>query len=315
MGLASHDQVKQGVAAEGYAGRQAALLAHHGTRARSEFHDLPSPRLRAHVLVAGEGEPAVLVHGGNSAAALMEPLLGDVAAGFRVYAPDRPGCGLTDPFDYRGTDLRAHGVAFIASLLDTLGLDRVPLVGNSMGGYWCLAFALAHPERVSRMVLLGEPAGSARRIGPGFQVLATPGLSALLYATKLKPSAATVRASYTGRLVADVSRVPRQHLDLALAAATMPGARRAWLTMVRAATRRFGPSPLTYALRPELVGLAVPTLFVWGEEDRLGPPELGHEMAALMPDARVQVVPGAGHLPWLDRPAQVADLVTGFLRC
>src|SRR5690349_15088858 len=116
-----------------------------------------------HVLTAGAGDPVLMVHGGNSVAAMMEPLLGRVASRFTVYRPDRPGCGLTGPFDYRGVDLRTHAVAFVESVLDGLGLERVSLVGNSMGGFWCLAFALANPSRVGRLVLVGEPAGSARR--------------------------------------------------------------------------------------------------------------------------------------------------------
>ena len=66
-------------------------------------------------------------------------------------------------------------------------------------------------------------------------------------------------------------------------------------------------------MRGELGGLTTPTLFGWGDHDRLGEPRLGEEMAQLMPDARVAIIEGAGHLPWLDRPQQVFDLVGGFL--
>jgi pimeloyl-ACP methyl ester carboxylesterase len=121
--------------AEIYAYRQSELLNHFGTRTVSSYLNLPYPPVRAHVLSAGEGSPVVMVHGGDSVAAALEPLLGRVARAHRVYAPDRPGCGLTEPFDYRGIDLRRHGVAFIESLLDGLGLHQAALVANSMGGY------------------------------------------------------------------------------------------------------------------------------------------------------------------------------------
>ena len=147
--------------------RQQALLDHYGTRAESTFVELRDPALRAHVLHAGRGEPVVMVHGGNSVAVGMQPLFGQLAERFSVYAADRPGCGLTDSYVYRRTDMRRHGVAFIGSLLDQLGLETVALVGNSMGGFWCMAFALAHPERVSRLILLGEPAEAHRGSAPG----------------------------------------------------------------------------------------------------------------------------------------------------
>ena len=293
--------------------RQQALLDHYGTRAESTFVELRDPALQAHVLHAGRGEPVVMVHGGNSVAVGMQPLFGQLAERFSVYAADRPGCGLTDSYVYRRTDMRRHGVAFIGSLLDQLGLETVALVGNSMGGFWCMAFALAHPERVSRLILLGEPAGSSPRVGARFQVLATPGLGRLLYATKLRPSPKAIRVSLAEVLVADIDAVPQAFLDLALAAATLPGATRAWVTMIRSCVRRFGESPLTHSLRGELGGLTTPTLFGWGDHDRLGEPRLGEEMAQLMPDARVAVIEGAGHLPWLDRPQQVLELVSGFL--
>lgn len=119
---------------EAYGRYQTELLRHYATQATSSYLDLPDPAVRAHVLTAGQGSPVVMIHGGNSVAAGLEPLLGRVAREHRVYAPDRPGCGLTDPFDYHGVDLRRHGVAFIGSVLDGLGLHRAPLVANSMAG-------------------------------------------------------------------------------------------------------------------------------------------------------------------------------------
>src|SRR5260370_42004843 len=74
---------------------------------------------------------------------------------------DRPGGGLSARLDSRGTPSREQAVTCIGSLLDTLKLRRVALVGNSMGGFWALAFALARPERVSKLVFLGEVAGSS----------------------------------------------------------------------------------------------------------------------------------------------------------
>jgi pimeloyl-ACP methyl ester carboxylesterase len=240
-------------------------------------------------------------------------MLGGLAERFAVFAPDRPGCGLTEPFSYRGVDLRRHAVDFIRSTLDALGLQRVALVGNSMGGYWSMAFALAHPERVSRLVLVGEPAGSAARAPLGYRFIGTRGVNQLLYATKLRPTPASVRESYASRLVANIDRVPPSYLAMALAAARQPGAQHAWLTMVERGTRWFASSPLTYALRAELPRLTTPTLFLWGDRDSFGPALLAQQMADLMPSAAVVTLPDAGHLVWLDQPERTLALVTGFL--
>jgi pimeloyl-ACP methyl ester carboxylesterase len=230
-----------------------------------------------------------------------------------VFALDRPGCGLSTKVDYRSVDLRRHAVDVLASTLDGLGLERIDLVGSSMGGYWSLVFALAHPERVRKLVLVGEPAGSAPRPPIPHWLLSTPIVNRVLYATKLKPSPATVRESFRRWLVADVRRVSNRQMEVAYAAAVLPGAQQSWLTILERGISAGGASRMTYPLRPELSHLRTPSLFVWGEQDRFGPPRLGWEMARRMPDARVEVVADAGHLVWLDQPDRTTELILSFL--
>jgi pimeloyl-ACP methyl ester carboxylesterase len=294
--------------------RQAALMNRYGSTATSRFLTLPSSGLRTHVLEAGTGTPVLFVHGGNSVAVAWEPLLGGLAKRFHVFAPDRPGCGLTDKVDYRGVDLRKHAVSWLSETMDQLGLQRVSLIGNSMGGYFSLVFSLAYPERVDRLVLVGEPAGSMPRPHLSHQLLAKRGVNALLYATKLKPSPQSIRAGHERLLVRHAERLPEEYWACALAATTLPGAQQSWLTIVEQGITWWGASKLTYALRPELPQLRVPSLFLWGAEDRLGPALRGQEMAALMPQGRAIIVPDAGHLLWLDQPEQTNQAVCEFLQ-
>jgi pimeloyl-ACP methyl ester carboxylesterase len=96
---------------------QDALLAQSGNTIQSHFVEIANPKMRAQVLEGGEGDPLVLIHGGDGFAAQLEPLLSRLSDGFHVYAPDRPGCGLSDMFDYRGVPLREHAVNFVTSTL------------------------------------------------------------------------------------------------------------------------------------------------------------------------------------------------------
>ena len=121
--------------------------------------NVASLSLRAHVIECGSGEPLLMVHGGNGVGAHWIPLM-ERLVGWRMIVPDRPGCGLTDGFLYDGVDMRAQGV------LDALEVESASIIGNSMGGYFALCFALAHPERVRRLVLAGGPAGSGRAASP-----------------------------------------------------------------------------------------------------------------------------------------------------
>ncbi|MDQ4214230.1 alpha/beta hydrolase [Microbacterium capsulatum] len=308
--------------ATAFARMQSLAYAGYGLEPETRFVDLPDPRMRACLHEVGQGDPVVLLHGGNSVAASWLPLLPALADEHRLILPDRPGCGLSGPFDYRGVDLRAHGAAFVERLLDGLGLDRAPLVGNSMGGYFALAFAIAHPERVARLVLLGEPAGSSARAVLFHRLVGTRGVNSLLYRTALRPprDAAGLRAGWArAGLVADPSRVP-DALGVCLAAgARLPWAVRGWTTMVE---RVFVPPGgglfarelrATRALVPELGRIDCPVLFLWGSQDPLGAPDVGRGIAARLPDARLVEVEDAGHLPWIDQPELCGTAVAEFL--
>src|SRR5690348_12993380 len=87
---------------------QGRVLAKYKARAESRFVQLKEPSLRTHVLVAGRGEPALLIHGGGSVAVNLAGVMAALAANFRCVAPDRPGCGLTDAFDYTNVPFRPH---------------------------------------------------------------------------------------------------------------------------------------------------------------------------------------------------------------
>ncbi len=279
------------------------LLAKDHVTARSRFVKLPKPPLSVHVLEGGEGAPVLLIHGGNAIAVQWSPLLADLQRAFHWYAPDRPGCGLTDKFDYsKGTPFKQHAREFVGGVMDGLGLRRASLVGNSMGGYWALLFALAEPDRVDRLVLLGSPAASLPPDQRPPRSTAAPG----------PPSIEGTRAGLRGRLVADVDRVSPEMLEASTAGYRLPAAGLSWTTMLGSLARP-PASGLTHALRPELKDLRAPTLFVWGDKD-MEPARLGQEMAALAPHARCEIVADAGHIVWLDQPRRCSELTIEFLK-
>lgn len=141
---------------DNYKKAQALSLARFKVSAQSRFVNIPMLSLTAHVLEAGRGNPVVLVHGGGASAVQFAPMLAALQNDFHTFAPDRPGCGLTDKIDYRGVPFRQHAVDFITGLLDALKLPRAALVGNSMGGYWSLVFALAKGGRRVCFLAVGE---------------------------------------------------------------------------------------------------------------------------------------------------------------
>ena len=116
--------------------------------------------------------PTVLVHGGvgntiewaNLAPKLKAPLV----------IPDRPGFGLSYPTDYRQLDFRADAARWLPELTDGIAVDKIDLVGNSMGGFFAIAFAAAHPDRVRKLVLCGSAGGVFPKARPLPSALGDP---------------------------------------------------------------------------------------------------------------------------------------------
>lgn len=117
----------------------------------------------SYVIGRGDGpHPTLLIHGGLSQAGEWSLLAGRLQG--HVLIPDRPGCGLSYPIDYRAVDYRAAPADWLRDLIDGIGADQVDLVGNSTGGFFSMVFAIAYPHRVRRLALVGAPAGLHREV-------------------------------------------------------------------------------------------------------------------------------------------------------
>jgi pimeloyl-[acyl-carrier protein] methyl ester esterase len=289
--------------------KQRRLFTELGLNVESRFLNPDRPAERIHVLETGAGSPVVMIHGGNSVAAGWAPLLAALDGRFHVYAPDRPGCGLSHPQIYRGVPFRHHALDFVDSVMDGLGLDAAALVGNSMGGYWALLYALARPERVTGIALLGEPAGSNSATGLRHRLGGTPLINRAIFATVARPRN---DARLLKGLVADPASASPTLIDCLYAATLIPGARQAWRTMLELVVAPWKHPDLTRALIPELPRLQCPVLFAWGDRDFV-PEVAGEQVAAHIPDVHFEHVAHAGHLVWIDQPDAVARLLIDHL--
>ena len=272
---------------------------------------------RVHLLEKGAGPPVVLLHGTGNSAGFLLPLL-DELHGVRAMAPDLPGVGLSDPIDLPGDRYRVRAVTWLDRLLDTLELDATTLVGHSGGGVWALWYALAHPHRIKRLVLIGPPAFPKTRCPVPMRLVATPGVGALL--SRLAPPSpkSVLRlASVMGERVTLAGHP--ELIDLLVALGRDPVTDRAAKTEIRALVSPFAlltPSGFRARsrVRPdELRQVAVPTLVVWGERDPLGGVSVAQAITDLIPSARLMVLP-TGHGPWLGEPAKTAATIVDFMR-
>lgn len=286
------------------------LLEYYGADARSEIVELQHPALKVHLLIAGHGAPVLYFHGGDGEAVDWAPLIPELQDDVMLIGVDRPGFGLTDPFDYSSCDLRQHAGDFVVALLDALHLPQATLIGGSMGGYFALSAALDHPERVSRVVLLGLAVGLAADFGPEMrQLCGTPGA-----AQAFVQQAASLEAQhnqYRMMFNTDPASLPELYFQTRLAGLQLPGAQDTWATLLTRLANLNGVKPGIY-FGDELRQLQPPTLIVWGEHD-MAPPEVGRSAAALIPHCQFVVLPGVGHFPFLTAPQQSAQLIRGFM--
>lgn len=289
--------------------RRLRLLADHAFEATSKW--MTDDRGRTtYAMEGGEGDiPKVLVHGGLSEGSEWWPLAGRL--GGRVVIPDRPGCGLTYIPQPRRDTFRAEAVRWLTDLVAALDAPQVDLIGNSLGGYHSLVFALAHPNRVRRLVLVGSPAGVHRRVPPFVRLWGNP-LTGRLITRHPITDPEKMRSVFQGLLVTDARRIPREALEVMVEAGLLPGVGRYSFEMLRQVIDIRGVRR-ELLINAELERLAVPTRFVWGEEDAFCPPGDADPVWERMPSAEMWQIPDAGHLPQLDQPDQVADAVTSYL--
>lgn len=260
-------------------------------------------------LTAGEGPPLVLLHGVGDNALDWRWVMPALARAHRVYAPDLPGSGgsaRSVDADYSP----AFFERFVAAFLDALGVERAAVVGNSLGGLAALRLALAEPERVAALGLLAG-AGLGRRVSPALRSLALPGYGRLAVAWGKRPPGAAQRAlGRAGLLFGSPRGIPAKWLEEQYRLARLSGFLESQLATVRAQVGLRGQREIVLARLPSL---RVPTLVVWGERDRVLPPAQAREAISRIPDGSLELIPACGHLPQVERPERVAEVLVRFL--
>jgi pimeloyl-ACP methyl ester carboxylesterase len=268
----------------------------------------------------GPRERAVYVHGLGGASTNWTDLAALLAVRCDGWAVDLPGFGRSQP-PARGYSVHGHGRAVVDVLEhvrdrpgDAAGRP-VHLLGNSLGGLVCLVVAARRPDLVASLTLV-SPAMPVYRVPPAFSralvLLLLPGIPTLAERrlAGVAPEA-NVRAMIR-MCFGDPSRIPRERLAQAVdemrERAGQPWADRALTRSMRGL--------LTSYLRPGRTNawrlarrLRPPTLVVWGDRDKLVDPGLAPRLVAAVPDARLQLLEGVGHVAQLETPEPVARAV------
>ncbi len=262
--------------------------------------------LQLHYNDAGSGsETVVMLHGSGPGASgwanfnrNVEPL---VAAGYRVILMDCPGWSKSDPIVCTGSRSELNARA-LKGLIDALALERVHIIGNSMGGHSAVAFALAYPDRVGKLILMGGGTGGPSQFVPmpteGIKLLdglyrepTIENLRKMMAVFVFDPSSLT-EALFQARLDNMLAR--RDHLEN-------------FVKSQQANPRQFPDQGA------RLGEITAPTLVIWGRDDRFVPLDGGLRLIWGMPNAELHIFNRCGHWAQWEHADKFNRMVLDFL--
>jgi len=250
--------------------------------------------------------PLVLLHGTAASLHTWQGWAGGLHARKRVITFDLPGSGLTGPFvgEYPPDDYRADTLArFTLDLIDALHVQRFAIGGNSLGGEVAWRVAALAPARVDRLILVDATGYDVapEHLPAGFLVARIPLLGRIAESLTPRPVVAqSVRDVY-----ADPSRVTDALVDRYDELLLREGNRRALGLRLRIAPHDLAPD--------RIKTLRLPTLILWGAQDRLIPPAAAHDFQRDIPGSQLVIFPALGHVPQEEAPQQSLAPVRAFL--
>ena len=252
--------------------------------------------------MAGQGFPLVLLHGLGASSFSWRGNIGPLSHHYQVFAPDLPAHGRTPPDAVPDFDL-ATLTRELVHLLDRHRIAQAALAGNSLGGTLALLLARDYPERFPALVLLA-PAVAVARLPIFFYPLRLPLLGRAL---------AALLGPWTAR--------PALHYSYYRADLITPEVIAAYRTTFRPLANRLAlrrlicrVNPLPFSQLTDLLGhVPQPLCLIWGEHDRVLPPDQGVWLKEHLPRADLRILPEVGHAPQEEAPELVNEIIIAFL--
>ena len=275
------------------------------TAGRSKF---PFTTKRARI---SDGDIAYFDHGDGPAILFVHGLVGDfthfehvasrlVAAGHRVIGLDLPGCGASHK-KRRRYDLGGYA-RDVLEVMDVLGLERVTLAGHSAGGAVVAEAALRDPERVERLVLISS--AGLRSYGPA----AHAAVKTFMRPWVLERSLERLAMPLLDLVLVEKNAYTEQFVRDALDRPKFPTLREMARVMSDFVSDLVVPTILDNAHR-----FAMPVLVVWGDADKLVPPEAAATLSERLPDVTLRLLSSCGHMPMIERPETVTREIAAFV--
>ena len=263
---------------------------------------------RVAYLDEGQGEVILLIHGMAGSSQTWRSVIRPLSRTYRVVAPDLLGHGSSAKprSDY---SLGAFAV-LLRDLLDELGVAQATVVGHSLGGGVAMQFVYQHPDYAQRLILIGS-GGLGPDVGWTLRLLSAPGAEFIM--PIIAPPPVLSVGEKVRSLFAKMGIESPRGAEIWNAYSSFSDAetRQAFLRTLRSVVDFRGQS--VSALNRLHVKANLPTMTIWGDQDAIIPVDHAYAAQATRPDVRLEVLPGVGHFPQVERPAQVVELIEDFI--
>ncbi len=294
-----------------------ALWSSYGITPREQRVRLPAGN-EVRVQEVGTGPPVIFVHGVSVAGTSWLRLVDALKDDFRCLLIDRPGCGLSDPVPYgplkTAAAFKRYAEDLVPDVLDGLGLDAAPVACTSMGGFFGFRAAIAHPQRVTKLVEYSWTMGSPMARVPIMMRLGSPApMRAMMLRMPITPRAVKMMLKQVG-------------LTRAIESGAFDDAMVNWMVTLMKHTPTLesetdnnpfislrGENPEVLFTDDELRNVDLPVLLLWGDEDAMAGEAEANAFASRLPNATLDVVREAGHAPWFDQLEQCAAKTREFV--
>ena len=263
--------------------------------------------IRTRYWVEGEhGNPVILLHGLGGFIENWDLNITSLAQDRQVYALDLAGFGLSDKPEVEYTI--PYLTTFVHKFMQALNIERATLVGESMGGIISLWFAQQYPDQVEKLVLEAS-GGLGKEVSIYLRIMTLPILGEYFVRPSRKGSEDLQKEIFYDRdLITD------EWIEEDYQMSNQPGAQRCLLSALRSMGNIWGFKREIYMpILENLDKIEVPTLIIWGKQDQIIPVAHARVAAQRLPDARLHILDGCGHVPNIERAEEFNQLVTAFL--
>jgi pimeloyl-ACP methyl ester carboxylesterase len=257
---------------------------------------------------AGAGEALLLIHGMAGSSATWRAVLPQLSKKYRVVAPDLLGHG--ESAKPRGDYSLGAFAAWLRDLLDELGITRATVIGQSLGGGVAMQFVYQHRDYCQRLVLI-----SSGGLGPDLswilRILSAPGAELVLPVVAPRPVMNIGNTLGSWLTSAGIHSPNAGEIWNAYSSLSDGQTRQAFLRTLRSVVDYRGQA--VSAVSKLHLSAGLPTLLIWGDQDRIIPVAHGYAAHDALPGSRLEVLSGVGHFPHVESPAAVVEILDDFI--